>query len=742
MDTKDFLERLNEVSMEQFVGEKRLLSFDQYAALFAQRPRYLGRNAAQYLSDTISHYGAEELVRPTGNVVRHRLFDAPFAEGEERLIGQEEVQQDFCEHLSNFVQEGKTSRLLLLHGPNGSAKTSFVQCLARAMVNYSKEEEGAVYTFSWVFPRTSRQTKRLGFSSGGTDELLDPEQSYAFLEKEEIAALIPGEMRDHPIFLIPREQREALLEQLEADGALPDGFRFSDHLANGDLSPGSRRIFDALLAANGGNLAEVLSHVRVERFYFSRRYRRGVVTIQPQMHVDADIRQVTLDESYSTLPAVLRNMSLFQLSGDLVDANRGIIEYSDLLKRPVDAFQYLLGTCENSRITLGGVIAYLDIIFVGTTNDKYVQAFTKMPEFPSFKGRMELVKVPYIRNFRVEQEIYDMQISEEVVGRHIAPHATEMAALWAVLTRLKKPDAERYPESLKSAVAHLTPLEKADLYADGIPPASLRPETARELVHYARNLFCESDEAPDYEGWIGASPREVKQVLLLAGQAKDVACLHPVKVLDEIADLVRLKSLYEFLQLAPSGEYHNAALLLDRVRQRYAAIVDREFKEAMGLVTDDEFRKLLARYAAHASAFLKKETVLDPMTREPVPPDEDFMKDIEEKWAISDKRERVREEFIGKIASWGIDNPGESPDFEVLFRDQFEKLRQSYYKENEVEIARTLKRVIDYIDGAKMQDADRKAAKGVVDAMTLRFGYCEKCVAPAVSLLALSAKTG
>lgn len=738
MDTQAFLERLNQASMDRFIGEKRILSFDQYLALFALRPRFLGRNAAQYLRDTLNYYGAEELVRPTGNVTRHRLFDAPFSKGQERLVGQEEVQADFCEHLSNFVQEGKASRLLLLHGPNGSAKTSFVQCLARAMVDYSKSEDGAVYTFSWVFPRTSRQSKKLGFSSGGTEELPDPEHSYAFLDKGDIAALIPGEMRDHPIFLIPQEQREALLEQVQGEDGLPEGFRFADHVAKGDLSPGSRRIFDALLAANGGNLAEVLAHVRVERFYFSRRYRQGIVTIQPQMHVDADIRQVTLDESYSALPAALRNMSMYQISGDLVDANRGIIEYSDLLKRPVEAFQYLLGTCENSRVTLGSVIAYLDIVFVGTTNDKYVQAFTKIPEFPSFKGRMELVKVPYIRNYRVEQEIYDLQVTPEVVGTHIAPHCTEMAALWAVLTRLKKPVPDLYPASLKEIVGRLTPMEKADLYADGIPPADLRPETARELLQHCRALFTESDEAPDYEGWIGASPREIKQVLLSAAQARDVYCLHPVKLFEEIAELLKLKSLYAFLQLAPNGEYHDAALLLERVALRYADIVDREFKEAMGLVGEDEFRKLMSRYASHASAYLKKETVIDPMTRQPVPPDEEFMKDIEGKWDVTDKREQARQEFIGKIASWSIDHPGETPDFDVLFRDNFEKLRKAYYTEHEVEIERTLQRVIDLFDGARMQDADRKAAKAVVEAMTERFGYCEKCVAPAVSFLARS----
>ena len=589
MEIAGFLGRLVDGCKQRFVEEKRVLSFGQYLALFSQRPWLLGRNAPQYLKNTIDHFGRETVARPWGNVTRYRLFDAPFDRGRDRLIGQEEVQEQFYNLLAAFVKEGKASRLILLHGPNGSAKTTFVQCLARAMVHYSGTDDGAVYRFNWVFPKSSYLGKRVGFATGNAPSVpLEDQETFAFLDESEVAAVLPCGLSDHPVFLLPKADRMALLAELQRAEGFPADFRFSDHVTHGDLSPVSRRVFDALLSAYGGDLRRVLAHVQVERFYFSRRYRQGIVTVEPQMHVDAAVRQITMDESYANLPATLRHVNMIHLSGDLVDANRGLLEFSDLLKRPVDAFKYILGTCEASRISVDGTILYLDIVFVGTTNDKYLYAFAKMPDFPSFKGRMELACVPYLRDYRTEQQIYDLLVTPEVVGKHIAPHATWAAALFAVLTRLHKPSVDRVPTAAKSLVQGLTPLEKADLYALGRAPDSARFEAARELLESLPFLRNEGRGSPDYEGSTGASPREIKQVLLAAAQHPDYACLHPVCVLDELKELLKARSLYEFLQMEPNGDYHDAGTLLQRVRWRYIHTLDRELKVSMELVTDDE----------------------------------------------------------------------------------------------------------------------------------------------------------
>src|SRR3954451_8475249 len=174
-------------------------------------------------------------------------------------------------------------------------------------------------------------------------------------------------------------------------------------------------------------------HIQVERMYFARRYRKGLVTIEPQMHVDAQYHQLTYNKSIGSLPASLQSLNLFSLTGDLVDGNRGIVEYSDLLKRPVDTFKYLLSACETGAVNVGNSIAYLDTVMIGSTNEVQLDAFKEFPDFTSFKARIELIRVPYLLSAQDESQIYAPQLEQIRIQKHVAPHVDWVASLWAVL---------------------------------------------------------------------------------------------------------------------------------------------------------------------------------------------------------------------------------------------------------------------------------------------------------------------
>lgn len=729
MDATSFLRTFSDTSAGQFVAERRVLSFAEYLELVAKEPASMMRSSAQYLADAIQYFGHEER-QVLGTRRRHyQLFDAAFDQGRDRLFGHESVQEAVVQALANLAREGKGNRLLLLHGPNGSAKTSFVQCLARAMVHYSRTPQGAVYTFNWIFPKSAFQSKQLGFVENKS--AAKSVETYAHLAESEIGARVPVELRDHPLLLLPKAARHEFFAQLSGG---PD-LRLPRSLLDGDLAPVSKRIFDTLLVSYGGDLQRVLAHVQVERFHFSRRYRQGIVTVEPQMHVDAQARQVTMDENYAHLPPVLRHVSMFTLSGDLVDAHRGMVEYSDLLKRPLDAFKYLLGTCENSRVTVDGIILYLDTVFIGTSNDKYIAAFTKAPDFPSFKGRMELIRVPYLRDYRLEEKIYEAHVRPEVVGKHVAPHAIEVAAQWAVLTRLRRPAPESYPEALRPVLSKLTPVEKADLYALGLAPAEVRSDLARMLEQMIPDLASEHEDGLTYEGNSGASVREVRTALLNAAQSPREQCLHPVRVLEELKELTRQSALYEYLQQEPEGEYGDAEAALVAVEQRYIRTLDREFKEAMGLVTESEFERLLQRYALHASAWLKGDSIVDPSGKESGKADEGFLKGMEERWGRSGDGGLVRQEFLGRIAAYGLENPGTAVPYPRLFREQMELLARSYYAENRREMEKLLGAVLERLGGAE-EGEQLEEVDQVLGELKRRFGYCDGCLAPALSSLA------
>src|SRR5258708_33822881 len=243
----------------------------------------------------------------------------------------------------------------------------------------------------------------------------------------------------------------------------------------------------------------------------------GAVPVEPQMSGDADYRQVTSDRSHGALPGALQNLSLYEPFGPLVSGNRGVIEFSDLLKRPLEHYKYLLGTIETGVARMSHFLLHLDSVLIASSNEKHLSAFKEMGDFASFKGRIELVREPYLRRVSEEQRVYEFRLNESV-GKHVTPHATWVAALWAVLTRLKKPVGDRYKGDLRKLADHLVPLEKARLYDDARAPDRLSNQQARELKKNLQELWRESDSYPHYEGRTGASARELKTVISNAAQ--------------------------------------------------------------------------------------------------------------------------------------------------------------------------------------------------------------------------------
>src|SRR5581483_5646151 len=186
---------------DAYTRNKRVMSFAEFYDLFLTRPDRFARNAAQYLKDVFDHFGATEIKTSRGPVTRWKLFDVAFDGGRDRLIGQEDVQARVYRAVANFVREGGVNKLILLHGPNGSAKSTFVSCLVRALEYYSALDEGAIYRFNWIFPSQKLNKSGIGFSGGGYDG--GAEGSFAYLDDELIDAKLVDELRDHPLLLIP-----------------------------------------------------------------------------------------------------------------------------------------------------------------------------------------------------------------------------------------------------------------------------------------------------------------------------------------------------------------------------------------------------------------------------------------------------------------------------------------------------------------------------------------------------------
>lgn len=745
------LEQLSISVRDRFLAEKRVLTFDEYLTELLAHPWRHTRDAARYLRDCMDSYGTTTVQRPWGPTRRFSLFDQSFELERDRdtsekssverrdphirLIGNEELQNAFYRALSNFVREGRANRLVLLHGPNGSAKSTFAACLMRALEHYSTTDDGALYRFSWVFARGTEE-RSIGFSSAAAGRSPD---SYAHVESDRISAKLTSELREHPLLLLPLAERRALLTRAYASQDIADPA--PDWLRNGRLGRKNAAVFDALLASYGGDLRRVLSHVQVERYYVSRRYRTGAVTIGPQMSVDATERQITADRSLNELPAALAAVTLYETHGELVDGQGGVIEYSDLLKRPLDAWKYLLLAIEDGEVALAMSMLTLNAVMVASTNEQHLDAFREHHEYNSFRARLLPLRVGYLLDYRREKEIYDSQIVPHL-RQHVAPHATEVAALWAVLTRLLPSKAEHFDEpALGKIAADLTPMEKARLYANGLVPSRFDADKSQVLRAGLSEIGHEFETLPVYEGRTGASPREIRTLLLDAAQHPIHRCLSPLGVLDQLKTLCEHGD-YEFLQHKPDGAYHAHRDFLKQVRTSWLEELDAEMRSCTGLVEESQYRDLFDRYVNHVSMWVKGERYRDPITGEQSDPDQTLLKRVEK---ILDARapEEFRRNVISMIAAYAIDHPGTPIDNSVIFKRYLDQMRTAYFEENRGRISAMMRDILTLLSEAaaaasgtsetRRSDAPpsielqaRGRAVAAIEKLKA-LGYCELC---------------
>ena len=725
-----------------FKQRKSLLTFADYLALVQKSPRALIRNSATYLRDVFDHFGT------SGETAgRFKIFDL----GTERhvpIIGGEPVQKEFYNILQAFVRQGVTNKLIMLHGPNGSAKTSTIESIAHAMQVYSELDEGAVYRFNWVFPVDKSSSAKLrgesgpiGFAKTAMED--SGQDSYALLDESEIASKLISEFKENPIYLIPAPTRETWLRNWISvlEGCAPGDVDLPPHILLGGLSKRNQQIYENLLNAYDGDSAKVLRHVQIERFFYSRQYRVGISTVEPQMSMDAQEKQLTMDKNLANLPGVLQNIRFYEAQGELIEANRGILDFSDLLKRPVETFKYLLSTIERGMVSLPSATALLDVIFVATSNEKHLDAFKTIPDFSSFRGRFEFIKVPYLLRPSQEARIYDTDRAALQKSYEILPHTIEMLCVWAVMTRLKQPDPEVYEAQFRGAVVKLDPRNKIRLY-EGQPLAGIKSSDDHQLQELRNQIMAESNGSVVYEGRFGASPREVRQILYRAAQTSRDGMVGPTDVFRELEILVKDRSVYDFLQFEPRGKYHDAPLFLKMIQDEFADIFETELLASLTLVEEQQYEQLLQRYVENIVAEIKKEKIYNPKTSSYEPANQNLMRELEKVLGISGSVEKHRESVLGRVAAWKIENPSAKMDIAAIFPDFLRKAQDHYYEEKSkvIEAAQRAMLATGMPDEKSLSDQDRSLALTGYTQLEKRFGYSQRAARASLKFLLANRK--
>lgn len=696
-----------------------ILSFDEYVDVFTKNINREVRTTAMYLKDMFDHFGQD-------SKGHFKLFQTSHPDSPP-VAGQYVAQKNIYQNLINFTEEGFNNKFLLLVGPNGSSKSSLIKKIMKATEDYSKTDEGALYTFSWIFPIDNYTKGSLGLSSNEMNKRL---QSFAHLEDSEITAILDSPLKDHPLLLLPIEIRQKMLE--EEFGEDEDLFASikQTYLYNGDISKRNRMIFDALLKNYKGNYEDVLKHIRVERFYIDKRHSSGATTIEPQLHVDAKLQQITMDRRLNSLPPSLQSLNLFSMSGEVVLANRGILEYSDLLKRPLDTFKYLLVTMENKTINLQGILTELDIFFIGSSNEVHFNAFKQHPDFNSFRGRFSFLKVPYLLDYKAEESIYQTQIKNLADKSNFEPHAIEALCLWSVMTRMRNPQSKNYRDKkLGDIVARLTPIEKALYLSEQKMPEYLSQEEQQILKLGHEEILVEFEGENLYEGKFGISPREMKQVIYdLSAQSKSISFLEVIEYLKELSEK---KSEYDFLNISSMGDYHNPKKFLYFIENHFLNIFDLEVRDSLGLVDNRSYEDYMEKYVMHINAMIKNEKIKNEVTGKFEEPDQYFIKEFESNIHLKENPDDFRSHILSKLGAYSLDNPGVKIVYTDVLDNITKQLKETFRNEQKKIIDTVGKNLIFYLE--ELEDStksslgpeNKKQIEGVFKELKEKYRYSQ-----------------
>jgi serine protein kinase len=544
--------------------------------------------------------GTGETIVNKDKLVQYRFFEDPENAGEDAIYGLERTLTSLVNILKSAAHcYGTERRVLLLHGPVGSSKSTIARLLKKGLERYSRTEEGRLFSFGWLEPG---------------------------IDGEEIYNECP--MHEEPLHLIPHEHRAEVVKLLNAEAATHP----YELAVEGELCPFCRQMFNERMERHGGDWSRVVEDVRVRRVILSEQDRVGVGTFQPKDEKNQDATELTGDINYRKIAeyGTESDPRAFNFDGEFNIANRGIIEFIEVLKLDVAFLYDLLGASQEHKIK-PKKFAQTDIdeVIIGHTNEPEYKKLQSNEFMEALRDRTVKIDVPYVTRLTDEIKIYEKDYNEQKVrGKRLAPHTLEVAAMWAVLTRLEEPKN-----------AGLTLMQKLKLY------------NGKTLPGFTEDNIKELREEAEREGMQGISPRYVQDKISNALVAHpNERSINPFMVLNELEMGLKHHSLINSDETRKHYRH-----LLSVVKEEYEDIVKNEVQRAIA-ADEDALTRLCGNYIDNVKAYTQREKVKNKYTGQTEEPDERLMRSIEEKIDIPESRkDDFRREIMNYIGALSLD---------------------------------------------------------------------------------------
>ncbi|KPV59591.1 protein prkA [Paenibacillus sp. A3] len=518
-------------------------------------------------------------------------------------------------------------RILLLMGPVSGGKSTIVTMLKRGLEQFSRTDQGAVY------------------------------------------AIKGCPMHEEPLHLIPHELRSEVEQEF--------GVRIE-----GNLCPSCQiRLRDDY----GGRIEDVL----VERVLLSEDSRVGIGTFSPSDPKSQDIADLTGSIDFSTITEYGSESDprAYRFDGELNKANRGLMEFQEMLKCDEKFLWNLLSLTQEGNFKAGRfALISADELIIAHTNESEYKSFISNKKNEALQSRMIVMPIPYNLKVSDEEKIYAKLIQQSDMKHvHIAPHSLRAAAIFSILTRLK--------ESKKQG---MDLVKKMRMY-DGEEVEGYKEADLKEM----QSEYLE-------EGMSGIDPRYVINRISSALIRQGLEFINALDV---------LRALKDGLDQHPSitkEERERYLNFISIARKEYDELAKKEVQKAFVYSFDESAKTLFNNYLDNIEAYCNWTKIKDPLTGEEMDPDERLMRSIEEQIGISENAKKAfREEILIRMSSYS--RKGKRFDY-----SSHERLREAIEKK----LFADLKDIVKITTSTKTPDENQlKRINEVIKRLVEEHGY-------------------
>ncbi len=590
---------------------------------------------------TLQEYLDQVEATPTIAESAHkRLFRMILAQGgptstgsypffDQTLFGMDETLRQLVEDYLRPAALGfeVKKRILLLVGPVSGGKSSLVFLLKRGLEAFTRQDAGALY------------------------------------------GILGCPMQEEPLHLVPDPVRPLLSKRL----GIP---------IEGQLCPYCRHLLDEKYHGR-------FQEVQVQRVWLSEARRIGIGTYAPSDPKSQDISELTGSVDFHAISqyGAESDPRAFRFDGELNIANRGVMEFQEMLKLDEKFLYHLLSLSQEGNFKTGRYeLMSADEVIIGHTNEAEYKSFAQNPRNEALVSRLFVLPVPYPLDLASEVRIYEkLLMPHQRSDQHLAPGALEVAAFVSILSRLQespKPGGDR--------------LSRLHLYRGEGDPDQIRAQRLEGSM--------------SGEGLKGLDPRFMVNRLSALMARDDVTCIDAPQILQTIQDgLARDPFLENSVRTGVTEWVHMACEWYDRQ-------VEQDVLHAFAHDWSDELTNLYHNYMDNVVLAVRSRSTNRGF-------DESLLRQVEERMGISDVQAGAfREEIFTRLEmAKKQQRPLSFLDHSGLQRALSEKLFDDMRDEVKIttEIPLPDRRILARIEAA-------------VTTLTASRRYCRECATKAI----------